>query len=286
MTCQQFLGALDPYLDDELPVTEVLDMHEHLAVCEACRRIIESEATVRSLLTADAVQDTPPDSLRARVLQRVGAAGLGPRDARPRAPWLGFLPVGLAGLGLMGLLVVVAVIAGGKGPEVPGPLAAELAAKHLLYSEGPRPALALTTADATQMTAWLEGRLGFSVRLPRLSRPDERLVGGRASTIADVPAGYLLYERHGRRVSLFVTQPLPSAKLGWTERVVDGVELYTAALGGLKLVWWEDEAEHRLYAAASTGGERELVELALLCVRSGQPSRLDRPALPSAMSNG
>jgi anti-sigma factor RsiW len=273
MTCHQFLGALDPYLDDELPVPDVLGMHTHLAGCESCRDVIASEVALRALVTADAVQDEPPDSLRARVLQRVGPAVSGPLEAPLRAHPLGLLPVGLAGLGLAALLVVVAVTAGGKGPEVPAPLAAELAAKHLVYGAGPSPALALTTADATEMAAWLEARLGFAATLPRLSRPADHLVGGRASTLADVPAAYLLYEQGGRRLSLFITRPLPFAKLGWAERMVEGVEIYTAALGAVRLVWWEDEADHRLYAAASTGSEPELLEFALLCVRSGRTLR-------------
>ena len=274
MTCHQLLGALDPYLDDELPVPDVLDMHTHLAGCESCRNVIASEAALRALLTADAVRDEPPDSLRARVLQRVGPAGPEPGDARPRAAPLRLLPVGLAGWGLTALLVVVAVIAGGKGPEFPAPLAAELAAKHLVYGEAPSPALALTTADATQMASWLAARLGFAATLPLLSRPADRLVGGRASTLGDVPAAYVLYEHGGRRLSLFIIeQPLPFAKLGWAEREVEGVEIYTAAVGALQLVWWEDEADHRLYAAASIGGEQDLLEFALLCVRSGRPAR-------------
>jgi anti-sigma factor RsiW len=277
MTCHEFLRALDAYLDDELSVTEVLDMHGHLGVCEPCRRVLESEAALHALVAGEIVDDEPPRSLRTRILQRVGAGSRRSPEPPPRGSRFSFLQGCLAGAALAGL-VLVALIAGSKSPDVPAPLAAELAAKHVLYTGGPSADLAITTADGSQMAAWLEHRLGFSATLPRLNRPEERLVGGRVSSIADAPAAYLLYERQGRRVSLFVTQPLPFAKLGWTERVVDGVELYTAAVGDIRLVWWEDEADHRLYAAASVGGARELLEFALLCVRGGHLARLSLPA--------
>jgi mycothiol system anti-sigma-R factor len=268
MTCHQLLAAIDPYLDGELPVPDVLDVHAHLTDCESCRKVLESEAALRALVTADVIEDHPPDSLRARVLQRVGPVGSSPAAVRPR-----FVPLVLAGLGLAAVLVVAAVIAPGSGREIPAPLAAELAAKHLVYTNEPRPALTHTTADATEMSAWLKGRLGFAATLPRPSQPADRLVGGRASTVADMPAAYVLYEQGGRPISLFITESLPFAKLGWEERMVEGVEIYTAALGAVRLAWWEDEADHRLYAAAATASEQELVDFALLCVRSRRPSQ-------------
>lgn len=264
MTCHQILAAIDPYLDDELPVPDVLAVHAHLTACDSCRKVIASEAALRALVTADALQDQLPHSLRARVLKSVAPASPWWRVAsRPRA-----LALGVAGLALAAGLTATLLIARPSGTEIPAPLAAELAAKHLVFTKEPRPALTHTTADASEMAAWLESRLGFEATLPRLSRPADRLVGARASTLADVPAAYLLYEQDGRPVSLFITEPLPFAKLGWAEVEVDGVELYTAALGAVRLAWWEDEADQRLYAAAATASEDELVEFALLCVRS------------------
>src|SRR2546425_550701 len=271
MTCHEFLSAIDPYLDDELSVMEALDMHKHLLGCELCRKVMESEATLHSLLRAEGVDDEAPSSLRTRILQQALA-----RDTevpQPRSRRFTQLQAWLAGAALVGLLLAVAVMLVGKRPADPAPLAAELAAKHLLYGGAPGTALEINTSEAAQLAGWLEQRLGFSARLPQLSRRDDRLVGGRVSSVADAPAAYLLYALRGRPVSLFVTQPTAFAKLGWTERIVDGVELYTASLGGIRLVWCEDEAEHRLYAAAATGGDEELLEFALLCARSGPAAK-------------
>ena len=75
----------------------------------------------------------------------------------------------------------------GKRPADPAPLAAELAAKHLLYGGTPGTALEINTSEAAQLAGGLEQRLGFSARLPQLSRRDDRLVGGRVSSVADAP---------------------------------------------------------------------------------------------------
>lgn len=270
MICQELLRAIDPYLDEELSVMGILRVQGHLIFCEPCRKVMESEALLHSLVTADAVRDQAPSSLREQILERVTAATSGLTGFQTGPQRSALRQVCLAGAAILGIFLAVLMIPGVRGPEGLPPLAAEVAAKHLLYGEGAGAALEMTTSEAPRMALWLERRLGFSVNIPVLARPGERLVGGRVSSVADSPAAYLVYERGGRRISLFITRPSPLARPGGAKRVVEGLELYTTALRGITLVWWED-AEH-LYAAASRAGVKDLVEFALLCVRSGRLS--------------
>lgn len=270
MTCQELVRTLDPYLDDELSVMETLRVQGHLICCEPCRKAAESEALLHSMILADAVEDEAPLRLRERILERVSAepAVFPGAPSRPRR-WV-FPRAFLAAAAAVGLLAGVLLIPGGKGLEGLSPLTAEVVAKHLLYG-GAGTALEMTTSQAPLMAAWLERRLGFPVKVPLLARPGERLVGGRVSSVADLPAAYLLYERGGHRTSLFIARSLDLAPSGVTRRVVEGEEFYLAALRGIDLVWWEDG--ELLYAAASAAGGGDLLEFALLCVRSGRPSR-------------
>jgi CheY-like chemotaxis protein len=74
---------------------------------------------------------------------------------------------------------------------------------------------------------------------------------------------------------------MPFARRGFTERHMDGAELYFAYLRGVTLIWWEGGSADRLYAAASEGDEDALVEFALLCIREGQP----RPSITRTPSS-
>ncbi len=86
MTCDEFVRAIDAYLDDELSIMDILRVHGHLLSCELCHRVMGSEATLHTLLTEDAARDQPPERLRKRIIQRVVAEDIersgGPSEAR------------------------------------------------------------------------------------------------------------------------------------------------------------------------------------------------------------
>jgi hypothetical protein len=84
MICDEFMGSIDAYLDDELPIMDILRAHGHVRSCEFCPRILGSEGTPHSLLAGDAIRDQPPWSVRDRIIRRVAAeerAGLSTRRA-------------------------------------------------------------------------------------------------------------------------------------------------------------------------------------------------------------
>ena len=139
---------------------------------------------------------------------------------------------------MVGLALLLALIPGSRRQPDLVPLAVEVAAKHLLYSAGPPSTLDQPASEPSELARRLESQVGFSVRLPRLGA-DERLLGGRVSSVADAPAAYLLYERRGRRISLFVMRTGSAEPHGGFERVIQGVELYASALGHIRLMWWE-----------------------------------------------
>ncbi len=265
MTCQEFAAALDPYLDDELSVMEVLRVQGHLHSCEHCRAMMGAEAALHALLAADAIQDQPPPAFRDRIVQRISAAvASSSASARRRR----VVPAAAlrAPIALVGFLMIALMVPGSRGPvEVPR-FAIEAAAQHHLSSEGAEADLDLTTTDLPRLTGWLRGRVGFPVKAPHVNRPDQHLVGGRVASVGGTSAAHLLYEWGGYRLSLFV-MPSPPTRPEWTERVIDGVEIYTATIHGTTVTWWEDAA--RLYVAASAASPRALEEFALLCVRNG-----------------
>ena len=73
MTCEQVLLAIDAYLDEEVTPLEALTVEDHLRECDACRRVVETQASLHALLAADALQDEPPARLRPRIISLITA---------------------------------------------------------------------------------------------------------------------------------------------------------------------------------------------------------------------
>jgi anti-sigma factor RsiW len=259
MTCPELLQAIDPYLDDELSVLEVLRVQAHLLRCDPCRTAMESEASVHALLEADALQDRPCPALRERILQRLATVSPGqPSPERRR------LRVAARHVVLGSAMLIVTFLAGALIVRFPGgsnvpPLIEEVVAKHRLYAGAADPPLDVKTTDAGQLTSSLTNRVGFPVKAPPELRSEERLIGGRVSSLVDAPAAYVLYERGHRPLSVFIARRPAPGLPEENKWVVDGVELYTSRIRGLTLVWWEDG--DLVYAAASVADS--------LTIRSG-----------------
>lgn len=267
MICKELTRYVDAYLDDELSVMENLRVQAHVVFCGKCRSVVKSEASLRSLIEADALEDSAPDHLKEKILQQIGERALPERSqalglfsSRARL-FLGGLLAGVAG---MGLILPLAAYLFKSSPSSVSPLVAEMVGKHQIYSRGEQ-GLQVRSSDPIEVASWLRERLGFSVRLPQLARPGEKLIGARLSSIADGQAAYLLYEWMGRKTSLFIFKALPAVLSSGSVKSVAGVQFFTADLMGYPVVWWEDQ--ERYYAATADRGINDLIEFGLRCVQ-------------------
>ncbi|MFQ5848622.1 MAG: anti-sigma factor family protein [Candidatus Methylomirabilales bacterium] len=267
MTCQELANHLDAFLDDELSVGENLKLQTHLVFCEACRRVVASEIKLRTLIEEEALPDEAPASLGERIAEQIRAQpyGGGSRALRRSPPGRrGFFIGLLTGVAAAGAILLVVSPLLTRGPEPGTPLAAEVVAKHQMYSQA-ETRLAVASAEPTTLARWFSGRVHFPLKLPLLARPGDRLIGGRLSSIADRRAAYLLYARGGHRLSLFIFEPPGGLHPPAPVKKVEGVPFYTSTLQGRSVVWWEDREVY--YAATGDEDLEALIEFALLCVK-------------------
>ena len=267
MRCHEVRLAADAYLDAELGVIDTRAVQEHLEGCEACRATIESEATLHALLAADALREAPPARLRERILAHVGAS-------MPRGRLRGFRRWAPVLHLLLGSGVAAALLLGIAALLASRPVTTDAVAWHL---DGERAFvdLELRTTSPVAVASWLRSRLGLDVSFPPATPGGDRLIGARPSAIGSQEAVQLLYDRHGRRTSLFVTERGFRLREDAQEYIVDGVEVYQAILRGVRVAWW-DEGDH-LYVVAARVSEAEMLDFAALCVRLARERRLDLP---------
>jgi mycothiol system anti-sigma-R factor len=257
MTCQEVRSALNLYLDDELTALEASRVQEHLDLCGGCRETMETEASLHGLLAADAVGDEAPARLRERILEQVA------KESPKRGAWLRRLVVSAA----LALLVCGVLLDSDTSGPPAVPLAIDAVAWHVASGRTIHDQ-ELSTADPARLAGWMNRRLGMVPDFPASGVSGERLVGARVSLLATYRAAQLVYEGTAEPVSLFIIpRPFPPPP-NTPERVVEGVDVYPAKLGGISVVWWNDGGH--LYLAVARASEADAVAFAASCIRNSR----------------
>jgi anti-sigma factor RsiW len=129
---------------------------------------------------------------------------------------------------------------------------------HLRRARGALP-LGIRSDSPQQISAWLNAKVPFSVKLPDYQgSPGEeqlyRLEGARLVGFRHDDAAYVSYRMGRHPISLVVTSDAAAAPGGGEEIVARGRRFHYVSLNGLKVITW---ADHGLsYALVSDLEER------------------------------
>ncbi len=235
MTCDDFIGFIDAYIDQEFDEREHAEMEVHLSMCADCRERVEFEVKLKRELKA-CLEDKAPDSLRDRIfrdieLQAAASEGVATpvadvvmlpvagREDRPpvrrsaalRSAYI-FGP--LAAVVLLAFALPSFTVAPAKSGQLP------VVEQTVDWHVGNYP-IEVTGPDAARVTQWFRDKVDFPVRLPHFANREVNLLGGRIAHVQDRRAAYLLYEVDGARLSVLVFNgeglTIPSDKIRQVE---------------------------------------------------------------------
>jgi anti-sigma factor RsiW len=198
MTCDQWQGKIDAYVDAEMPEAEARALEAHLQSCAAC----SSEALARSELKRTvhrAGKAFAPDAdFRRRVQESIA-----PRKAAPLRLWV-----------LAGSFIAFAVLLVVLGPLMlrheaqQQRLLGELTDLHVstLASEN---RVDVVSSDRHTVKPWFQGRLPFTFNLPELQGSPFELVGGKLTFLDQGPGAELLFTVRKHVLSVFIFKDSP-----------------------------------------------------------------------------
>lgn len=207
--CAKTLEELSAYLDGELGSEGTLAFQRHLNVCTFCQEKMKVLTALEEAVAQSAEASSVPQTLREYVSSL-------PRHSR--WSFLGKSPIVKTLLAFTSLLVVAGSASwwwqqnGAKSRHEE--IAQALVADHIHYLQVPD-ALEIASADPTIISDWFRERVPFPIQIPRLH--DGRLLGGRLCSLLGHPAALVLYERGGKRFSLF-TLAADAVPLGKKEK--------------------------------------------------------------------
>jgi len=254
MDCAELVHTLDAYLDGELAPREEIEAADHIATCEACRALADSEARLRT-------------ALRSRLKAAMGAgsgAGQAPESLRhriqvalvqERKPLLRRMvaPVPLAALAACAAGALVVLVSHGR----PDTLVEESVRTHTRDLP-----LEVTAAGMgpESIAGWFAGKLDFNASPPHFRGTEVRMIGARLSNIQDRPAAYVRYDLPRGHLGLFILDD-PDRRFGDVGRVVQSgpstIRLINAR-GFNVAVWRRNEI---VYSLVSDLDEEDLARL-------------------------
>lgn len=256
--CRTIGEQISAYLDEELPASEIAEVQHHLESCLVCRSLAEQERGARTLLRArrNTLRAPAPEAMWQRVQEGLDQAEA---QRRRRRRWVA-------------VAASLAVLAIGVGafyfgaPSRAREVVAETVDDHIRYLLRPETSLDMATSDPKLLSQWFQGRLDIGVHIPSLERAGLQLRGGRVCYLLDRRVAYLMYEKEGRRYSLFVMDQagvhFPKGK----DLALDGHRICLSSYKGYNLAVWE--AHGLLYSLVADQAPEQLVEIAAAALRS------------------
>jgi len=247
MTCAQALPLLSGYVDDELDVTQSVEINDHLRECATCTAAHRQHEALRSSLQRAGLAFAPPSGLEQRV--RVALKGeVRAKSRQTYAAWR-WATVPLAATLAAALAWSVANHRG--TPSAESLVLAELVSGHV-RSLMVDHLVDVTTSDQHTVRPWFNGKVDFAPPVADLTANGFPLVGGRVDYIGARPVAVLVYKRRQHIINVFIW-PSPSTP------TMEGREV---ALQGYNLQRWNKSG--LTFWAVSDVGNVDLTALAAL----------------------
>jgi anti-sigma factor RsiW len=198
MTCTEIQQLVHGYLDNELAITQTLQIEHHLDGCDICRHVYRQAHALRSAVQEQAPYYPAPLPLRRRVLDAVRTAGPPPA---PRTLTVSWWPASaaLACTVLLTWTLTTALLIPSATEHLPD----DILASHLRSLLASHVADVLSS-DQHTVKPWFNGKLDFSPPVQDLAAQDFPLVGGRLDYLDGRPVAALVYRHRQHLINLFI----------------------------------------------------------------------------------
>lgn len=246
MSCAVPRERVHAWLDGELSIEAALEAEEHARGCAECAAAYRSAVALREALRGAGLVAAPPETLAARLAERLGRE-IPPARTAGVPVWAAVAAALVLGAALGMLLAPIRASLRSRG------LDERLVAAHLAaLSKGPLTEVA--SSDQHTVKPWFAGRVDFSPKVKDLAAEGFPLTGGRIDRVGGRPAAALVYGRAKHLVDLFV----------WVDSA-PATGIATARVRGIHVVRWTEG--DLAYAAVSDLNETELLAFADLVRR-------------------
>ncbi|CAD6536776.1 hypothetical protein LMG27952_03190 [Paraburkholderia hiiakae] len=241
MNCNEARPLVDASVDRELPAADEWRVREHLAGCEACRRVADDAQAISQMIRSAPYHRAPP-GLAARIVGALPATEATPAKATPSpAPargsggWRGWLRNGWPGRGagaqgsggwsvpasagphaatlawfgcavlILCALAVIATLHLGR-PAAETAFVDDLVSSHVRAQISGRDIDVIST-DRHTVKPWFNGRIDYAPPVFDLAQQGFALAGGRLDYVGRERVAVLVYHYRKHVIDVYVFPP-------------------------------------------------------------------------------
>ena len=235
MTHEEAFALLEAYVDEQLALSDVLQVEAHLPECERCRSWLQERRALRARIHSAPLRYALPPEVEQAIRRPLTKERLG--TSRPW--WAQALAAGLV-MGFIGLWV------GHSLPQRQDEGEAWVSA-HVRSTLSAHSVDVLSSSHHT-VKPWLSSKLPFSPPVPELEAQGDALLGARTDYINRMAVAALRYQHGNHQIDVFVWPssqgPAPRA----SDTPIAGFRLATAQVAGFTAVMVSDMSARELDA--------------------------------------
>lgn len=203
MECRVVLKHLSAYVDGELEPSRMLEVEQHLGVCDDCELARSCLGALRREVQSRLVTPAAPAHLRSRVQRAM--RGIDIQDASsPNHAWSVVLSVAASVLLVAGSLVGTDRRIDTAGMVSPLDIVRDVVDRH--KDELPAE---ISTKEPQRATSWFRDKVGFRVRTVEFTEPKVHFIGARMSQVGAQQAAKLYYDVDESRLTLVMFKAPP-----------------------------------------------------------------------------
>lgn len=201
MSCEQWRGKLDAFVDGELDAAEARVVGEHMRTCSACAADALERVQMKRALQMAGKRYTASAELRNRVAKSLASKSLVTKPRRRFSYW----QILAAPAVLLLILSLATKFYMRRENAQRLRVYSELADLHVTALASATPVDVIST-DRHTVKPWFQGKIPFSFNLPELQGSQFTLLGGRVTYFEQTPGAHLIYQVRKHQISVFIFQ--------------------------------------------------------------------------------
>lgn len=203
MDCETARQLTSAHLDNELTVSESLEMERHLRICPECRAQLQGLQALSEAMKKHAIYFAPRAGLEERISAAVAQETLSTRNPNTRSGWWKWSGWQL-GLSFAFIVLIFSNLFLYRAiPNSEERVANDAIASHV-RSLMTAHSIDVVSSDQHTVKPWFNGKVDFSPPVNDFSAQGFPLIGGRVDYVAGRPVAVAVYRRRQHPIDLYV----------------------------------------------------------------------------------